>query len=219
MIYSLEIALWIPVLSLVDFVVSLVSHEQLIGRAAESVRPDFGLPIIAIQLMSIILIFSIPSATSRMVSGALNGDFSAGPSGILTQAAMIKTKALSAATFVARSRAARAAAKATGALLLVFSMQAYAATYEKVTLHPGFVTKLQCRGKVLVFAIGNESLVRLEPLPNEMGCGVILKAQASSGTTNLILETSSGSYKPMIEIQNKTKPSSSELWIDLGGGK
>jgi len=218
MTYSLEIALWLPVLSLIDFVVSVVSHEHMIGRAAESVRPDFGLPILAVQLMSIILIFSIPSATNRMVSGALSGDFSAGPSGILTQVALIKTRALGAVSFVNRSKAARAATRAATALLILIAPLAQASDGGKVSLYPGFVTKVQCRGKVLVSAVGNESLVRLEPLPNEMGCGVILKAKARSGTTNLILETSTGTHRPMIEIRPNAKPSPADLLLDLGGG-
>lgn len=71
---------------------------------------------------------------------------------------------------------------------------------ETLKLKAGFVHKLSCEGRLFVSSIGNDNLVRLEALPKELGCAVILKPIASSGRTNLILETSTGTIERLIEI-------------------
>lgn len=79
-----------------------------------------------------------------------------------------------------------------------------------IKLFPGFVTKIQCEGRLLVSAIGNEDLVRLEPLPKELGCGVLLKPLhlKSNGPsqTNLLLETSTGTIRKMIQVTTNSSP-------------
>ena len=219
-VYSLEIALWVPVLAIIDFVISVVSKHHLIDRAGDSLQPDLGIPIIAIQLMSIILIFSIPNTTNRIVSGALSGDFSAGPSAMLAQVVSLKARAAGLGEFIGKmSKSLRGSGSSFVFVLMLFSASVATAQGQRVFLYPGFVTKLQCRGKILVSALGNEELVRLETLPNELGCGVILKARTTTGTSNLVLETSTGTYHPTLEIRGTTRPKDGDLLIDLGAGK
>jgi hypothetical protein len=81
------------------------------------------------------------------------------------------------------------------------SASAAGATPPSLRLYVGFVTKLQCEGRLLVSAVGNESLVQLEALPRELGCGAILKPTGrATGRTNLLLETSTGTLDLEIEI-------------------
>jgi hypothetical protein len=63
--------------------------------------------------------------------------------------------------------------------------------------------RVPCKGRIYVSAIGNESNVRLEELPREFGCGVILKPLVASGQTSLILETLVGTDEKAIEIAPK----------------
>ena len=67
-------------------------------------------------------------------------------------------------------------------------------------LRVGFVQKVSCSGKLYVSAVGNDSLVRLEALPKELGCAVILKPTGLYGRTNLILETSTGTVVKILEF-------------------
>ncbi len=85
---------------------------------------------------------------------------------------------------------------------------------KRLMLVPGFLTKVKCQGRLLVSAIGNEFLVKLEALPKELGCGVLLKPLALSGKTNLILETSSGSFQRIIEISNQ-KPTNKAQTLEI----
>jgi hypothetical protein len=70
-------------------------------------------------------------------------------------------------------------------------------------LKVGFVHKISCNGKLYVSAVGNDGLVRLEALPKELGCAVILKPTGLIGTTNLIMETSTGTIEKMVEITSR----------------
>ena len=69
-----------------------------------------------------------------------------------------------------------------------------------IHLRIGFVQKVPCKGRLYLSAVGNESLVRLEALPKEVGCGVVLKPMGRIGETNLILETSSGTVVERLTI-------------------
>lgn len=103
---------------------------------------------------------------------------------------------------------------------LLVSFVALAQAEEGLRLYPGYLTRVQCEGRLLVSAIGNEQLVRLEALPRDLGCGVLLKPIGPAGRTNLILETSAGSIERIVEISaaNRTLPSRSELTYRVQGG-
>ena len=90
-----------------------------------------------------------------------------------------------------------------------------------IVLYPGFVTKIQCEGRLLVSAVGNDAIVQLEALPRELGCGVILKPLAkATGKTNLLLETSTGTVDQELEVRAGT-PRLNErvIRVRAGGAK
>jgi hypothetical protein len=89
-----------------------------------------------------------------------------------------------------------------------------------VTLYAGYLTRIECDGRLLISAIGNESLARIEALPKEIGCGVLIKPLASSGQTNLIIETSSETYERILRVQPPGSfPGRDALSIRLTGGR
>ncbi len=103
-------------------------------------------------------------------------------------------------------------------LLLVLTLLSTAYAADRISLYPGYVTKIHCDGRLLVSAVGNDALVRLDALPKELGCGVLLKPVVSGGYSNLILETSAGTISTLIEIEPKAKPpKASELEFQLKG--
>lgn len=69
-----------------------------------------------------------------------------------------------------------------------------------IVLYSGFITKVRCEGKLLISAVGEPNMVALEALPQQVGCGVLLKPLAKFGRTNLVLETSTGSISLFVEI-------------------
>ena len=69
-----------------------------------------------------------------------------------------------------------------------------------IKLHPGFIYKFKCEGRLLVSAVGNDSLLRIEALPKESGCAVLVKPKATRGITNIYLETSSGTVTRVLEV-------------------
>ena len=86
------------------------------------------------------------------------------------------------------------------ALASLILASAHAATDPVIVLHAGYVTKVRCEGKLLISAVGESSLVALEALPQNVGCGVLLKPLTKTGRTNLVLETSTGSVSILVEI-------------------
>lgn len=88
-----------------------------------------------------------------------------------------------------------------------------------IGLTPGYIYKFRCEGRLLVSGVGSDSLIRLEPLPKELGCGVLVKPLGRTGTSNLILETSTGTVSRLIEVRTSTsKPRTSDLEIVVQGG-
>ena len=65
-----------------------------------------------------------------------------------------------------------------------------AASSKNLTLYKGYVSRLNCRGKLLISSIGNEALATMAPVPGEYGCTVFIKPLESAGTTNLLKEDS-----------------------------
>jgi len=87
-----------------------------------------------------------------------------------------------------------------------------------IRLFPGYISKITCDGKLVVSAVGNESIVRIEPLPNTLGCAVLIRPSTNSGRTNLILETSAGSIRATLDIRVGT-PQPMDLEIRMKGDR
>ena len=105
-------------------------------------------------------------------------------------------------------------------IFLVLSILAVRAEAQEnnLRLYPGYLTKIRCEGRLLVSAVGNDSLVRLEPLPKDLGCAVVVKPLAQKGQTNLLIETSTGTIERIIEITPASiLPTSGQLEYRLKG--
>ena len=85
-------------------------------------------------------------------------------------------------------------------LIMIVLSQTARSSDDVLHLKVGFIQKISCNGRLYVSAVGNDSLVRLEALPKELGCAVILKPTGIIGTTNLILETSTGTVMKRLEV-------------------
>ena len=103
-----------------------------------------------------------------------------------------------------------------GWLFLLLTSGAHADSSKIIRLHAGYVTRIQCEGRLLLSAVGSEGLVRLEAVPKELGCAVLLKPVARAGRTNLILETSAGTIERIVEV-HAGEPSPGALSISLKG--
>ena len=187
MTWSIELALWKPVLLVVQGVAGVV------GARALNREGSWGSSLIAVELVAIILILGIPAFTHRLVSGVHAGDHDA-------QAKLfVWARAV-------RSRLPGLNRLGVFAVLLlgVETSRAWASAPADapIRIYPGFVTKVSCEGKLLISAVGHSRAVRLEALPKELGCGVLLQPQLldSGLRTNLILETTTGSFERLIEI-------------------
>ena len=104
-------------------------------------------------------------------------------------------------------------------LFILMASQAFAQEEgSSLKLYPGYLTRIECEGKLWVSAVGNDQMVSLEAFPKELGCGVLLKPRASAGQTNLILETSSGTIEQLIEVDSsKRQPRTGDLTYRLKG--
>lgn len=72
--YAVELALWFPVLTLIEIATGTVAKSYLTKAGS------WGLYVVAIELIAILLIATIPSLVHRCVSGALSGDLDASSS-------------------------------------------------------------------------------------------------------------------------------------------
>jgi hypothetical protein len=89
---------------------------------------------------------------------------------------------------------------------------------KSLKLYPGYLTQIRCEGRLLVSAVGDDRMVRLEALPKDLGCGVLLKPLGNSGRTNLILETSTGTIRKIVVIEGRAQaPVETELRYFLKG--
>jgi hypothetical protein len=98
-------------------------------------------------------------------------------------------------------------------LLVAVSLSGRALATETVSIPYGYVTKLSCKGKLLVSAIGDERLLELSALPKEIGCGVLLRPRLPSGQTNLILETSGGTIHRLLSV-SRLVPKTTEIELE-----
>ena len=98
--------------------------------------------------------------------------------------------------------------KHLGCLVLAFGLVCTRLAHAAGTLKlsTGLIYKIQCEGRLLVSAVGNDEILRLEALPKELGCGALLKPTGKLGTTNLVLETSTGTLTRWVEVQGPASP-------------
>ena len=90
----------------------------------------------------------------------------------------------------------------TAFLSLLPVHSSFGADEAPLKLTVGYIYKLRCEGRLLISAIGDEALLRLEPLPRDSGCGAIVKPLGPTGITNILLETSSGSVSRLVQVSN-----------------
>ena len=87
-------------------------------------------------------------------------------------------------------------------------------THSTLRLVSGYVYRVHCQGRLLASAIGDDRVVKIEALPKEMGCGAILKPTQTHGTTNLIVETTTGSEIRVIDVvPGSARPAVFDLYI------
>ena len=67
-LYAIELALWFPMLRLVDVVTSHVARRYFV------IPESLGLYLVAVELVAIALMLMIPAIAHRVVSGAFNSD-------------------------------------------------------------------------------------------------------------------------------------------------
>jgi len=195
-LYSVELSLWVPCLSLIRGIVGIVSKKFLEAESGFG-DSDLGLKMIAVQLSAIILFASIPKFVHSVCSGSISGDMGLTPSKVMSpvvQPIMAKANFLRGKYFGTSSKSVLVF------LLLSFANSAQSDSASVIKLYPGFITKIECKGRLLLSAVGDETLVQKAGLPNEMGCGLLLKPLKESSYTNLILETSTGTIRRSVEI-------------------
>lgn len=207
---ALELVLWIPVLTIVNVATSLLARQY------STVTFDPGFYVLACELVAILLTLSIPSFVHKLVGGSLAGDALNSWAKTLALVSIIATKGAAAKAQGIKAvrggmQMARRSGKASVIVLGALSFSVKASAAENVNLPFGYVTKLTCKGRLLISAIGDERLLDLSALPKEIGCGVLLRPRANSGRTNLILETSGGTIHRLLTISKQSGKTEIEL--------
>jgi hypothetical protein len=211
-ILALELVLWMPLLTIVNAATSLLARQY------SRLSSDIGFYVIACELVAIIMTFSIPEFVHRLVSGSVSGTMLSSwartialAGAFATRGLAVKRRGIDAAKggldYIRRKRNGGAAALA----FLFLSTNALAV--ETVSIPFGYVTKLSCKGRLLISAIGDERLLELSALPKEIGCGVLLRPKQPGGHTNLILETSGGTIHRLLSV-SKQAPQKSEIELE-----
>jgi hypothetical protein len=200
---GLELVLWLPVLEIIHIAAGKIAREY-------SLRPEsLGLRVLALEFITICLTAMIPVITHQKVSGGLSGNlldpvkaiFGAGKT-LLTKKfsgasaiGMLSNKYFPKAAFKGKKGKSMIAILALSSALASGSVEA-AAT---LSLRKGFLKKVECKGRLYASGVGDDAVVEMEVLPPNLGCGVILKP-ITTGHTNLILETSTGTLERTISV-------------------
>lgn len=191
---AVELVLWLPVLEVVNIATSRVARRYATNTG------DLGFYVLAIEIIAITLTGMIPIITHQIISGTLNA----------TITNPIKPYTSFGKAFLMKKAAAAMGAKIVGGaakrknfvfLIAAASLLASAPLHAKetLTLRKGFLKRVECKGRLYASGVGDDSIVEMEVLPSNLGCGVILKPVAA-GSTNLILETSTGSIEKNLTI-------------------
>lgn len=101
---------------------------------------------------------------------------------------------------------------------LLASQSGEAERSKPIHLYPGYTTRINCQGRLLLSAIGNDQLVQLDALPSELGCGILLRPKTGKGRTDLAAETSAGSILRIVNIEpENSQPEASALIYVISG--
>jgi len=68
-VYAVELSLWMPILMLIKLATSEVARTS-VGAAG-----GVGLQVVAVEVMAVLLMLSVPTVTHKFMSGAFSGDF------------------------------------------------------------------------------------------------------------------------------------------------
>jgi hypothetical protein len=195
---AVELVLWLPILEIINIATSQVARRYSMDAT------DVGFRVLALELVAICLTFSVTIIAHKLVSGSLSGNL---------LEPWKKTAAAGTAIVMGAPRVIAGAAaggltkgihkRLPIALLLFFGLSHESAfASNQINLKLGFLKKVNCKGRLYASGVGNESIVELEALPSNIGCGVILKP-VRGGTTNLILETSTGTIEKSLHVPQK----------------
>ena len=87
-------------------------------------------------------------------------------------------------------------------------------SHSAVPIYLGYISQIHCKGRLILSSVGNPKLVNLSAIPKELGCGVLIEAQVESGTTDILLKTSTGDIHRILEIlKSKNQLTASQLEI------
>jgi hypothetical protein len=188
-----EMALWGPCLLMIQLITSDLAPIFLQRSGS------LGMPIIALEIVSVLLVLSIPTTVNKLLQGALV---------VGGEATLLKMPG-AASKFMKKSIPL--------VLLSLFtSSLVQAGNREIITVYNGYKTQIHCRGTLYISAIGNDNLVKKEAFPEKMReCGIILSPLQASGRTDLLLKTSAGDFHPILEIRNAQQPKASDLEVYL----
>lgn len=200
---AVELTLWLPILEIINIATSEVARRYSMDAG------DVGFRVLALEIIAIGLTFSVTIIAHKIVSGSLSGNLLEPWKKTAATGATLIMGAPKAAAYVGLKSASNAiGGKRLIALLAVgtslFSLPALAGG--SLHLKQGFLKKVECKGRLYASGVGDETVVEMEALPSNIGCGVILKPM-KAGFTNLILETSTGTIEKNLTVASRPKSS------------
>lgn len=200
-LFSIELALWLPILEIINIATSRVARRYSLDAG------DVGFRILALEIVAIGLTFSIGMVARKLVSGSLSGDMLDSWKSVFSAGSTLVMGIPKAASYALTS--AKLATKPTGlsvavTLLGVTLTSVKAEASPTIVLKAGFLKKISCKGRLYAHGVGDEGIVELEPLPFNLGCGAILRP-VKAGSTNMILETSTGTLERTLVVRATPK--------------
>jgi hypothetical protein len=200
---GLELVLWLPILEIIHIAAGKIARDY-------SLRPEsLGLRVLALEFITICLTAMVPVITHQKVSGGISGNLIDPVKAVLGAGKTFLTKKFTGASaigllankYLPKSALKGKGGRNLGLLLLITSVLASgsADAAPVLILKKGFLKKVECKGRLYASGVGDDQVVEMEVLPSNLGCGVILKPIAA-GSTNLILETSTGTLERNISV-------------------
>lgn len=199
---AVELSLWLPILEIINIATSEVARRYSMDAG------DIGFRVLALEIIATGLTFSVTVIAHKIVSGSLSGNLLEPWKKTATTGAALVMGAPKAAAFVAMKGVSNGTGKRFVALFAfgtsLMSIPAFAK--ETIQLRQGFLKKVECKGRLYASGVGDETIVEMEALPSNIGCGVILKP-VRTGSTNLILETSTGTFEKTLGVLSRPRTS------------